>query len=252
MFPLHQGNELCFQISQEDLILPTTTNTTNPLHGTTAAGRRRRRNPATSIGKLNNKNSGGSTSTTTTVVDSNGDSKKVMHRDIERQRRQEMSALYASLRSLLPLEFVKGKRSMSDHMNEAVNYIKELEKRVKELERKRNEVNVLTNGNGENNGRLNVLPDGTTTVEVRRWLDGGVEVVLASPAGSGWRLSEVMRVMVEEGFHVVCCNSTRVNKTWFHTLHAEVEDPTNLNLLALEQKLIPLVLVSSSVDHGND
>ncbi|CAN1265115.1 Transcription factor bHLH36 [Linum perenne] len=202
MFPLHQGNELCFQISQEDLILPTTTNTTNPLHGTTAAGRRRRRNPATSIGKLNNKNSGGSTSTTTTVVDSNGDSKK-------------------------------GKRSMSDHMNEAVNYIKELEKRVKELERKRNEVNVLTNGNGENNGRLNVLPDGTTTVEVRRWLDGGVEVVLASPAGSGWRLSEVMRVMVEEGFHVV-------------------EDPTNLNLLALEQKLIPLVLVSSSVDHGND
>ncbi|CAN1842575.1 Transcription factor bHLH36 [Linum perenne] len=191
MFPLHQGNELCFQISQEDLILPTTTNTPNPLHGTTAAGRRRRRNPAT-MGKLNhNKSSGGST--TTTVVDSNGDSKK-------------------------------GKRSMSDHMNEAVNYIKELEKRVKELERKRNEVNVLTNGNGENNGRLNVLPDGTTTVEVRRWLDGGVEVVLASPAGSGWRLSEVMRV----------------------------EDPTNLNLLALEQKLIPLVLVSSSVDHGND
>lgn len=100
MFPLQQGNELCFQISSsthneipQDLI------TSHPaLYGSTDVaddlGKSRRRK---SISMDNDQS----------ARDNSNDKKKLLHRDIERQRRQEMTTLYASLRSLLPLEYIK-------------------------------------------------------------------------------------------------------------------------------------------------
>ncbi|KAI9112062.1 hypothetical protein K1719_016958 [Acacia pycnantha] len=73
--------------------------------------------------------------------------KKLIRRHTERQRRKEMADLSASLRSLLPLEYIKGKRLASDHLNEAAQYIKHLQNRIEELSCKRNRLRMICNLN---------------------------------------------------------------------------------------------------------
>ncbi|KAG8652839.1 hypothetical protein MANES_06G140500v8 [Manihot esculenta] len=214
MFPLHQGNELCFQISSnhphkipQDLIL------SNPaLYGsdiTDDLGKSRRRK---SISKDNDG-----------TAENNDNDKKKLHRDIERQRRQEMATLYASLRSLLPLQYIKGKRSISDHMNEAVNYINHLQKRIKKLGVKRDALKQQTNLREipQRSGSSNKTSPGTRVI-IRPRL-GGIEIVFSSGFGEqGFTLSRVLQLLLEVELSVVNCVSTKVNERVLHTVQAEV------------------------------
>lgn len=99
MFPLHQGNELLFQIPytpsqqyytfQQDMI---------------------RDDEAGNLSSHKGKNRTRKLLARDNNDESSNDGKKmkkIMHRDMERQRRQDMATLYTSLRSLLPLEYIK-------------------------------------------------------------------------------------------------------------------------------------------------
>ncbi|GKA20834.1 Myc-type, basic helix-loop-helix domain-containing protein [Tanacetum coccineum] len=167
--------------------------------------------------------------------------RKLVHREIERQRRQDMAKLYASLRGLLPLEFVKGKRSTSDHMHQAVNYIKHMQENIKEMAVKRDQLKkfVETNvsGPGTNSDEKNLTNLLLNTVSLRS-SNGGIQISINScPLENGFPLSRILKAISKEGFKVITCTCTKVNDRLIHSIQAEVNDPVLTDLSMLQQRL---------------
>ncbi|XP_042509979.1 transcription factor bHLH120-like [Macadamia integrifolia] len=241
IFPLQQTHELFFQASstsgqqqpdpqQHTLPFPPSLDFTDlPLKLDISKGGRRKpfATPNSSVETSNEKKK-----------------KKIVHRDVERQRRQEMASLYASLRSQLPIEYIKGKRSISDHMNEATKYIGDLGKRIQELSEKRERLKKMPNSGPPDAVSDNCLPVDTITVQPC-W--GGVEVVISSGLrNEEFPLSRVMRVLVDQGFSIISCVSTTVNERSLHTIQSEVSDIRTVDLSGLQQKLNDFIASSSS------
>lgn len=164
--------------------------------------------------------------------------KKIIHRDIERQRRQEMANLYGSLRCLLPLKYLKGKRSTSDHIHQTVNYIKHQEEKIQKLIDKKDELKryLSTSSALEN---LEGCERDTLTVRTRCV---GVEVDINTALKKGFPLSRVLAILIEEGFSVVSCISTKVNERMLHNIISEVTDGRSLDISELQQKLTSAIV----------
>ncbi|KAG2263203.1 hypothetical protein Bca52824_070282 [Brassica carinata] len=174
--------------------------------------------------------------------------KKLLHRDIERQRRQEMSTLFASLRDHLPLQYIKGKRAVSEHVNGAVNFIKDTETRIKELSARRDELS------GETCYRSN--PDLATASELGNSVLASVMVqpcvsgfeVVVSGNSSGLEalpLSRVLEALQELGLEVLSSLTTRVNERLIHTIRVEINSFGCLDLAWLQQKLVEELIPST-------
>ncbi|XP_012857558.1 PREDICTED: transcription factor bHLH125-like [Erythranthe guttata] len=174
--------------------------------------------------------------TTAAVVlkeNNNVESKKSAHRDIERQRRQEMSLLYSSLRSLLPLQYVKGKRAVSDHMHQAVIYIKHMQMKNEEMRIKIEKLNKLTNNVSETRSILedrviieaaaNSSP--TYCVKINVCNGGGINEILITSSSSidngSFSLSKVFVKLLQRGFNVISCVSTRVDNLFLHKIQID-------------------------------
>ncbi|XWS61069.1 hypothetical protein CRYUN_Cryun07bG0094000 [Craigia yunnanensis] len=169
-------------------------------------------------------------------ISNDDDKKKLKHRDIERQRRQEMATLCTSLRTLLPLEYIKGKHAISDHMNGAVSYIKDLRKRIDELSAKGDELKKLSGSSGFDQGTSS-NDSFPSSVVVRQSFDG-VEVVISTSLGAqALTLSRVLELLREEGLDVVNCIYTRIDGGLIHTIQSEVSDLTCVDVPGLERKL---------------
>nr|WAK86104.1 transcription factor bHLH58 [Nothapodytes nimmoniana] len=168
--------------------------------------------------------------------------KRIIHKEIERQRRKEMTNLHASLRSLLPLEYIRGKRAISDHMHGAVNYIQQLQKNIEELCIKRDELKKFSkssaNGDGQNHGSLDEC---FPSITVESCL-GGIEILISIDCMIvGFPISRVLKFLLEQGYAVVSCLSTNVNDKLLQTIRLEVNDQICIDVSALQQLLTELI-----------
>ncbi|XP_051138347.1 transcription factor bHLH36-like [Andrographis paniculata] len=186
-------------------------------------------------GKGKESDDGATTATATAVVKE----KKLMHREIERQRRQEMSGLYASLRSVLPAHVLKGKRSISDQIYEATKYIKFQESRIRDLGNKRE---ACRRGAGAGAGAVEevIMPEtaevsgGTVTVEA---CSVGAEVLISGDFEL-LPLSRVLAMLVAEGLEVVSCNFTKFDGRSCYMIQSQVRSGhLNIHLQGLQRKL---------------
>ncbi|XP_027162640.1 transcription factor bHLH36-like [Coffea eugenioides] len=151
--------------------------------------------------------------------------KRAAHRDVERLRRQEMANLYASLRNLLPLEYIKGKRSMSDQVHQAVNYITHKEKNIRELKVKRDKLRNLMGGSSDLNVKsVEETNSSSTTFTVKQCESGGIEILMKNDlAGNCFPLSRVLDMLLDEGLNVVNCVCTKVDENFLYTIQTEVQ-----------------------------
>ncbi|XP_028773259.1 transcription factor bHLH36-like [Neltuma alba] len=155
--------------------------------------------------------------------------KKWMHRETERQRRQEMATLCASLRSALPLEYIRGKRSASDHIDGAVKYIKHQKNKVKQLKEKRDE--LMKNGHG-------------ISVIVHPY-KGGVEIMCSySFREYVFAQSTLLSILIKEGLNVVSCTSIKRDEMFILTIRLEESDisESTTDYSELQRKLTAVIL----------
>jgi glutathione synthase/RimK-type ligase-like ATP-grasp enzyme len=128
---------------------------------------------------------------------------KVERKTIEKQRRLQMKSLTLRLTSLIPASKQKQLHNQSDGLEEAAAYIIDLRNRVQKLKEM---------------GKEQTLP----SIEVR-YQHPTLEVVLIMTAACR-KLSfhRVIRIIEEEGAHVVNASQSALGHRLLYTIHSQV------------------------------
>ncbi|XP_021740815.1 uncharacterized protein LOC110707084 [Chenopodium quinoa] len=140
----------------------------------------------------------------------------------------------------------KKKLATSDLLQMTTNHIKNMEKGVKGLKDKRDELLRMMRSAAGNSINSNTSKQQQNHhVTVKPCKDGLIEVTVSSALDDddhennnrGFRLSKILRLLGEEGLNVINCSSARIDSNLAHTIQAQVDDGRRIDLCLLRQIL---------------
>nr|UFA45756.1 bHLH63 [Pinus massoniana] len=175
---------------------------------------------------------------------------------IEKQRRKDMKIRFSRLRSLLPEEYLRGKRAESDQVLGAISYIGHLQQSVEAVSRERDRLKANLNRQEQMSSvRMHELSSNEKFSSKQPWLQRSDEefpTVEIKSIHSGVRISlnvfedqivysNLLLALEECGLEVVNATSSSVNNKVFHNIYNKVSDINKFNEDNLCEKLRYLI-----------
>ncbi|CAK9323715.1 unnamed protein product [Citrullus colocynthis] len=151
---------------------------------------------------------------------------KIERRIVEKNRRIQMKNLCFKLNSLLPDHDSKdASLALPDQIDEAIKYIKELEKKVNSAKEKKNQLQRKNKSsiNIDSSSSSSSSSSASPQLKINQ-MGKSLEIVLSSGLDDQYLLSETLRILQEEGIEVVSASFSVSRNSVFHTIHAQLGD----------------------------
>ncbi|GAY34525.1 hypothetical protein CUMW_011940 [Citrus unshiu] len=163
-------------------------------------------------------------------MENNPSSSRTDRKTIERNRRNQMKALYSTLNSLVPHQRPMEATSLPDQLDEATKYIKRLQTNLERMkERKERLMGIekpdaaaATSSSGNSSGTITTGLR-SPQIEIHE-MGSALEVVLTTGLDFQFMFIETIRLLHEEGVEIVNASFNVVEDTIFHTIHSKIGD----------------------------
>ncbi|XVF87473.1 hypothetical protein PTKIN_Ptkin18bG0122800 [Pterospermum kingtungense] len=179
-------------------------------------------------------------------MENNSNSSRLTDRKlIERNRRNQMKALYTKLNSLLPHHNSRESTSLPDQLGEAANYIKRLQTNLERMKQRKDRLmgvdhmskNMTTSSTGPKSSEIQIHEMGSA-------LAIGLTTTCSN---SQFIFNETIRILHEEEAEIVNASFSVVNDTVFHTIHLTVgESAPDYRAARISERLTKFV---NDADH---
>ncbi|KAL9243609.1 hypothetical protein vseg_017477 [Gypsophila vaccaria] len=120
--------------------------------------------------------------------------------------------------------------SLPDQIDEATNYITQLQGNVESLRQQRDSLRGCS-GAGSRRTRTG-LSNSPVQVQINETGGGAVEIILVTGLECQFVFTEAMRILSEENVDVIDANYSVVESTVFHTIHAQIGNTATSNTVA--------------------